>query len=154
MEKERDKETRLLRELQMKCTTSNIVLSERLGVETSTVSRWKDKIEQAGKIKSYKAVLDPEQFGYNTLAFVRVKLLHNNEPRRIQETAEFISKLPGVQEVHISLGEFDLLIKVRTRTEKELKLLILDSLSPDHNVSKTETIVTASTFIETTDIPI
>jgi Lrp/AsnC family leucine-responsive transcriptional regulator len=143
----------LLRALQENCDRPNKDLAYELGMDASALSRAKDRLEKEGVVKEYKAVLNAESFGFTTLAFIKVALQETNL-EHVVSTVNYLSNTPGVQEIHSIEGPFDMFLKFRAKSNKEVLDFILAKLTIENNVKDTEMMLILATHKETTDIPI
>jgi Lrp/AsnC family leucine-responsive transcriptional regulator len=116
----------------------------------STADRVK-KLEEAGTITSYAAIVNPEAVGCSLLAFVAVVLEH---PRDRSGFIDFVRDTASVQECHHVTGEYDYLLKIRCQNTAELERLISNDLKDSGGIAKTQTIIALSTVKETVKLPI
>ena len=61
-----------------------------------------------------------------TTVFIFLSITPNNVTH--QDLAKKISKLPGVYEVHMITGEYDLLVKVRGESIESIGNMVIDKL--------------------------
>ena len=137
------KDITLLNELQKNCRQSLKKLARKLGMSITTVHDRMKKLEKEGVIKGYKAILDPEKIEYHVVAFIFVRMRYHypelEESLSQREVAKKISFLRGVSEVHIIGGEWDILVKARGRSIKEMGDFIIDRLRKIKGVERTLT---------------
>ena len=95
-------------------------LGRRVNLSPPAVSERVQRLEQAGVITGYRAVIDPRALGYHLTAIVRVKpapgLLH-----RIPEVA---LEIPEVGECHRITGEDCFYLKLHLRSIDELATVL------------------------------
>lgn len=108
------------------------------GVPRVTVHDRIQKIMQQSIIKSFNVSIDYKQIGYATEVFVFIAFIPTPDVSQ-RELANRIAKLPGVYEVHIISGEYDLLLKVRGKTLEEIGTLVVDKLRQLKGVGRTLT---------------
>lgn len=88
----------------------------------------------------------------STLAFIFVGLKPPEEcedrGNKIREMAHEIAQISGVCEVHLISGEFDLLVKVRSKSLKTIGEFVIDELRGKSYVTKTSTIASFETILE------
>ncbi len=94
---------------------------------------------QKGIIQKFTLVPDFEALGIPFVAFVFVGFRPSSDVSQ-RELAERISRMSEVEEVHIIAGEWDLLIKARAKSLKEIGNLVLDRLREMEGVERTETV--------------
>ena len=102
------------------------------------------KLEQAGVILGYRAVLDPERLGLAISAFVHIA----PQPRKpAQDLVERLLGLPEVEELHAVAGNYAYVAKVRVATPSALDAF-LDRLFMLDGVERTETVMVLRTNAE------
>lgn len=98
------------------CTPQIARLAKRL-VEPSTTLHYNlKKLETEGAIKSYKAVLDHSRIGEGFCVFILLNLSPDEygDPERI---AKDLAKLEQVESADIITGDWELILKVRTKDQ-------------------------------------
>ena len=96
-------------------------VAQRVGLSASAVHDRVRKLEQAGVIKGYRAVVDPEGIGLLVTALIAATPL---DPRQPDDLPERLADLPEVEDCYSVAGEASYILKVRTRTTGELEDLI------------------------------
>ena len=116
-------------------------IAKRVGLSTAAVNERLRKLEEAGVIRRYAALVDPKAVGAAMTAFVEVFIEH---PRH--EAAFFASMLglDEVQECHYVAGDSSLLLKVRVRDVEALQELLLHRLNGLDGVRQTRTLIVLS----------
>ncbi len=118
-------------------------LSKVAGMPLSTVHDRLKHLENTGVIKKYATILDSERIGVRATAFVLLTLRYlTTEGKRVatqKQVAEKIAKMPEVQEAHIITGEWDMLLKIRAGSTRELGDFVFDRLREIPGVDKTIT---------------
>ncbi|MCL4412210.1 MAG: Lrp/AsnC family transcriptional regulator [Candidatus Thermoplasmatota archaeon] len=94
-------------------------IADDLGINRVTAAERIEKLVKNQTIDRFTVKLNYEKLGIDVLAYVFISFKKNNEITQ-EELSERISKIDGVEEVHIIAGEFDILVKVRSRNLKEL----------------------------------
>jgi DNA-binding Lrp family transcriptional regulator len=100
----------ILRELQDDGRITNVELARRVGISAPPCLRRVRTLEQAGYIKSYRALLDEKKLGFELTAFAMVHLLSQAEAD-LQEFERFVRTLPLVRECWMLSGEIDFVLK-------------------------------------------
>ena len=65
---------RLLEALQQDASLTNGALAEKIGLSASQVSRRRQRLEQEGVVRGYRALIDPEAIGLSVTVFIHVAL--------------------------------------------------------------------------------
>jgi Lrp/AsnC family transcriptional regulator, leucine-responsive regulatory protein len=106
-----DIDHRILRELTRDARQSNLALADRVGLSPSACLRRVQALENAGVIKSYRAVLDPARLGIGFVAYVTVGLgTHTKAAQEAFERA--VARAPEVRECHNITGTVEYLLRI------------------------------------------
>lgn len=95
-------------------------LGRRVNLSPPAVSERVQRLEQAGVITGYRAVVDPRALGYQLTAIVRVK----PSPGQLQRIPELALQIPEVGECHRITGEDCFFLKLHLRSIDELTSLL------------------------------
>ncbi len=138
-----EKDFEILRELQIDCKQSLRKLSRKLKMSITTLYDRIKRLENEGVIIDYRAIIDPEKVGKDVISFILVRIGYHypgeEEPLSQREVAKKLSFIPGVQEVHIISGEWDILVKARGNSIKEIGDIIIDQMRKIKGVERTLT---------------
>ncbi|MBL7170188.1 MAG: Lrp/AsnC family transcriptional regulator [Candidatus Aenigmarchaeota archaeon] len=139
-----DKKNKIILEiLQNNCKIPVKKISRKIKSPITTIYSRIKRLEDAGIIKSYSAILDQEKAGYPTTALVFVKMRYHypeeTKPISQRDVAKKISFLPGVTEVFIVAGQWDIVAKVKGRNIKEMGEFVIDKLREIKGVDNTLT---------------
>ncbi len=139
------KDRRILALVQRDGKMSQALIAKHVGLSTAAVNERLKKLEQAGVIRRFAALVDPKAVGMQVTAFVEVFIEH---PRYEEPFIRRLLELDEVQECHHITGEFSLLLKVRVRDVESLQKLILHQLNSTEGVRQTRTVMVLSTVKE------
>ncbi|MDZ7749260.1 MAG: Lrp/AsnC ligand binding domain-containing protein [Halofilum sp. (in: g-proteobacteria)] len=144
---------RILRELQANGRISNVELARRVNLSATPCLERVRRLEQAGYIRDYVAVLDPQRLEVGLLLYVEVTL-DRTTPEVFERFKETIAARPEVQECHMVAGGFDYLVKVRVPDMESYRAFLGDGLTAAPGVRETHTYVVMEEIKETTGIEI
>jgi Lrp/AsnC family leucine-responsive transcriptional regulator len=102
---------KLLREVQRDGRASVVALAERVGLSPTPCQRRLKRLEEAGVITGYAAVLDAPRLGLGLTAFVQVSLASRSE-ETVEAFHAAISRMPEVLAAWAMSGETDYLLQV------------------------------------------
>ena len=128
----------ILNELKKNARESTKTISSNIKIPRVTVHDRINKMMQKGIIKSFNVEIDYKKIGYSSEVFIFVSFLFNPEVSQ-RQLAQRIARIPGVYEVHIISGEYDLLLKVRGKSLEDIGKLVVDKLRKLQGVGKTLT---------------
>lgn len=144
---------KILSLLQEDARLTNSDLSERVNLSPSQCSRRRQRLEEDGLIKGYRAILDRDRLGFSLVNVISVTLsTHNRDNAR--RFADLLSRLPEVQEAHALTGEMDYILKVVTPDLKSLSRFVNDVLLPHEAVQHVKTAIVLETLKDTTALPL
>ena len=95
------------------------------------------KLTNLGVVKGSEYIVDPEKLGYETCAFVGLFL---TSPSTFDFVVTELEKIPEVIECYYTTGQYDLLIKVVAKNNKDLLRIIHSELQP-LGLARTETLI-------------
>ncbi|MGB3052037.1 MAG: Lrp/AsnC family transcriptional regulator [Polyangiales bacterium] len=138
----------LLDELQNDCKRSLKEIGVSVGLSAPSVMERVRKLENAGIIKGYHALLDARKLGLDISAFIGVSI---SDPQLLNAFETSVDSLAQVLECHHVTGGFSLLLKVKTENTEALEQLI-SRIRSMQGVAGTETMVVLSTQTERAEI--
>lgn len=151
------KDLRILGMIQEDCRLAAREISAKVGLPITTVFARIKRMERAGIIKGYHAVLDAAKLNASTTAFVLTSFAYQRDRDKTlsqREVAKEVAQFPEVQEVHIISGDWDILIKMRASDVESVGKFVVDKLRLVKGVEKTLTCLVFESQKETTSIPL
>lgn len=115
-------------------------LARRIGLSKSPTQTRMKRLEEAGVITGYRAMLDPVRLGLAHVAFVEVRLSDTRQAA-LQAFNSAVRALPEVEECHMMAASFDYLLKVRTGDITDYRHVLGERISSLPYVSSTSTYV-------------
>lgn len=132
-------------------------IAKKINTPITTVFAKTKRMEEAGIIKQYRAILSAEKLNLGTAAFILASVSYgakNNEALITQrDLAKEIARFPEVQEVHIITGDWDLIVKVRAQNVEAIGKFVVDKLRLVRGLDKTLTCMVFETVKESTSLP-
>lgn len=102
---------RILRALQRDARLTTAQLAERVGLSATPCWNRLKRLETAGYIEGYVALLNQEKLGLPDTVIIEVTLDHHDE-ETLDRFGRLLTDLPEVLEAYLTTGEYDYLIKV------------------------------------------
>lgn len=115
-------------------------LARKIGLSKSPTQARLRKLERDGIIQGYRALLDPIRLGLDHVAFVEVRLSDTREAA-LAAFNKAVMKIPEIEQCHLIAGNFDYLMKIRTRSMSDYRIVLAEKISTLPNVSNTSTYV-------------
>ena len=130
----------ILRELGADGRISLTALAARVGLTKTPVQARVRRLERAGVIAGYRAVLNRVRMGLAHVAFVEVRLSDTRETA-LQAFNRAVRGVPEIEECHMMASSFDYLLKVRTGDIAEYRRVLGERISSLPHVASTSTFV-------------
>lgn len=115
-------------------------LAKRIGLSKSPTQARLRRLEDIGVILGYRALLDPIRLGLDHVAFVEVRLEDTREVA-LRAFNEAVSRVPEIEQAHMIAGNFDYLLKVRTRDMAAYRRFLGETVTTLPYVANTSTYV-------------
>jgi Lrp/AsnC family transcriptional regulator, leucine-responsive regulatory protein len=132
---------------------SNADLARRVSLSQPATYARVRRLEQEGYIGGYAALLNREKLGYGMLCYIHLSgQLHQRQ--QLEELRKALLNMPEVLECAFVTGDFDFLIKVVLRNQKDLERFILHELTPLPGVGRVNTSLVVAEIKSTTALPI
>jgi len=139
--------------LQQDGRMTNAELAQRVGLTAAPTLSRVHKLEAAGYIKGYVALLDRELMGLPVTAFVSV-ILRNHGVAAANEFLRAVETLPEILECHHIAGDEDYLLKVAAASPADYEHFVLNKLMEIADVQRVKTTIVLSTPVCKTAVPI
>lgn len=136
--------------LQRNCKQPLAEIGKQVGLSAPSVTERIHKLEDAGVIQAYRAVIDSRALGRDVTAFIGVGVEH---PRAFETFEKEVGGLSDVLECHHVTGQHTLMLKVRTANTETLEALIAQVRSVP-GVQRTDTTVVLSSYLERSSVAI
>jgi Lrp/AsnC family leucine-responsive transcriptional regulator len=133
-------DTAILRALAADGRMSVTELARRVGLTKTPVQARVKRLEEAGVIAGYRAVLSPIRMGMAHVAFVEVRLSDTREAA-LQAFNKAVRGVPEIEECHMMAAGFDYLLKVRTSDIGDYRRVLGERISSLPHVASTSTYV-------------
>ena len=144
---------KILTILQSNGRITNVKLAADVGLSPPTVLDRVRKLEEAGVIDRYVALVDADKVGCGLVAFIQVSLAFH-KPEQLGRFREAMIALPEVLECYHVAGQEDFLLKVVERDIKSLRELLVNKLTSLQGVQRVNTMIVFETLKRETRLPI
>jgi len=154
MNKKTDKtDLGILAELQMNSGRPVYELAHHLGLSMASCARRIKRLEAAGVIERYVALLNAEKLGVDLDIFVSIRLSHHVQKAQ-QEFRNRVITIPEVVACYSLTGDSDFLLHVRIAGVKEFNVWIQKYLTDLPHLSTTHSSVCLERLKYTTALPL
>jgi Lrp/AsnC family leucine-responsive transcriptional regulator len=143
----------ILAELQRDGQMTNSALGERIHLSTSQVSRRVQRLEEAGVIDHYAAVLDPAAVGLGVLAITHVVLDRQGDAHG-DNFEKAVAKLPEVLECFSVAGEADYVLRIVAYDLAEFSEFMMKNLLHLPGVSSVKSTILLQKVKQTSVLPL
>jgi Lrp/AsnC family transcriptional regulator, leucine-responsive regulatory protein len=136
---------KILELLQKNSNITNALLAKEIGLSPAPTLERVNKLENAGIIKSYHAVIDPAAVGLGVSTFVMASLKGHNKDN-INKFMAAIQKIDEVVECHHVTGAGDFILKIVCADITAYQQLMLEKVSNIDVVDSLQSLVILSTM--------
>jgi len=140
----------ILRILQSEARTPFSEIARRIDMSSATVHDRVGRMEDAGVIEGYHAKVDPRAVGLGTSALVGLRI----EQGRETDALERLREIDGIQEIHLTTGEWDVVLRLYAEDTEGLRELMFDEISRIEGFSRSQTMVILASDLEARALPI
>ncbi|TKX78882.1 Lrp/AsnC family transcriptional regulator [Halorubrum sp. SD626R] len=140
----------ILRILQADARTPFSEVARRIDMSSATVHDRVGRMEEAGVIEGYHASVDPEAVGYGVSAFVGLRV----EQGREENAIDGLRDVDEVREIHLTTGEWDVLLRVVAADTGSLRELMFDRIAEMDGFSRSQTMIILETNYEEDGPPV
>ncbi len=144
---------RILRELQRDGSIRNDVLAEKVGLSPSPTLRRVRALEEAGYVRSYVALLNPERLGLGVRVLIEMRLTVQDRAAldRFEKEA---TAIPEVVECMTVLGDWDYVLTVVARNIEDYQRILLDRLAKLPGVANYKSTLVVRDVKRSTELPV
>lgn len=126
----------VLQELLRDARASQRSIARAVGMSAPAVGERIARLERAGVITGYRAVIDRNRLGFPVTAYLSVQTLETgSKPLRV---AAALTEIPEVDQVSVITGPMDLMVHLRVRNHEHLQRTLYTIWEID-GVQRTET---------------
>jgi Lrp/AsnC family transcriptional regulator for asnA, asnC and gidA len=145
-----DTDRDILRALQKNARTPFSEIARQIDMSSATVHDRVKRMEEEGVITGYHATVDPKEVGLGISAIVGMRVEQGQE----QETLEALRDIEGVQEVNLTTGEWDVIMRVYARDTEQLRELMFDNVAQMEGFARSQTMIVLGTTYESYELPL
>lgn len=142
---------RILEILQTDCMKTAKEMAAELSLTTTPIYERIKKLENAGYIKDYVAILNPDMIGKNILVFLNITLKEHH----LSVRKEFLKRMQALTSIiefyHVS-GKHDYIAKARFSTIKEYSDFLVKDVASIPNIGNIESQIVLEEIKSTTKI--
>lgn len=144
---------KILAELQADARLSVVELSRRVGLTKTPCAERLRRLQKSGIIRGYHADLDPEAVGAAHVVLVQV-LLSSTSAQDLRRFNEAVMRIQEIESCHMIAGDFDYLLKVRTRDINEYRRVMGERIAELPCVKQTHTYVVMEVVKDERSLPL
>lgn len=115
--------------------TSVNVIAQQVHVSRANAYARIKRMTDDGVILGYRVVTDPVSAGFRSSAYVSMSV----DQRRWQEIRAALDALPEIEHVALVGGDFDVMVLVRARDNRDLRRIVLEEIQSIDGVTSTQT---------------
>jgi len=113
-------------------------VARECGVSGAAIHQRVQRLQNIGVISGSEFVVNPEKLGYNTCGYMGIYL---EKAKFHKQVVEQLRKIPEITECHYVTGQYAIFIKIQTKNNKHLKMIIDNELQEIEGIARTETFI-------------
>jgi len=145
-----DTDREILRILQEDARTPFSEIARRIDMSSATVHDRVNRMKDEGVITGYHASVDPKALGYGISALVGLRVKQGRE----QDTLDRLADIDGVQQLHLTTGEWDVVARVFAENADALRELMFERITQMDGFDRSQTMVILGTPLEDEQLPV
>lgn len=145
-----DTDRQILRILQEDARTPFSEIAREIDMSSATVHDRVSRLEEAGVIRGYHADVDASAVGYGVSALVGLRVEQGHE----EESLSRLRDIDGVREIHLTTGEWDVMMQVYAENTDELRDLMFDQIANMDGFDRSQTMVVLDSDYEAIGVEI
>jgi Lrp/AsnC family transcriptional regulator for asnA, asnC and gidA len=148
-----DTDRAILRALQEDARTPFSEIARQIDMSSATVHDRVSRLKEAGVIEGYHAKVNPQAIGYSASAFVGLRIEQSRDDA-VEGFVDHLKEVEGVQEVHLTTGDWDVLIRVYAEDTDGLRELLFDNVAGVEGFGRSYTMVVLGTEHDDPALPV
>jgi Lrp/AsnC family transcriptional regulator, regulator for asnA, asnC and gidA len=113
-------------------------VARECGVSGAAIHQRVQRLIRIGVIRGSEFKVDPVMVGFKTCAYIGIFLDH---PGHFREVIDKFREIPEIIECHYTTGNYSLFIKVYTRDNEHLRMILTDTIQNISGIVRTETLI-------------
>ncbi|RFB79133.1 Lrp/AsnC family transcriptional regulator [Methylovirgula sp. 4M-Z18] len=144
---------RILAELQADGRMAMVELADRVSLTKTPCTERVKRLENAGVIRGYRADLDPELLDCGHVVIVLVTLDKTGDDA-LERFNDAIRRIPEIQCCYMVAGNFDYMLKVRTKDVAHYRAVLGDHIGRLPNIQQTHSFVAIELVKDEVTVPV
>ena len=129
---------KILNVLLQNSRTTTTKISESVDVSNVATQQRMTKMEKAGIIKGYTAVVDYRALGYKTISYIGIFL---EKAKHYPDVIKQLDKVPQILEAHFTTGNYSIFAKVIAKDNIHLMEILSNDIQNIDGIARTETFI-------------
>jgi Lrp/AsnC family transcriptional regulator for asnA, asnC and gidA len=113
-------------------------VARECGVSGAAIHQRVQRLIRIGVIRGSEFKVDPVMVGFKTCAYIGIFLDH---PGHFRDVVDKFKEIPEIIECHYTTGNYSLFIKVYTRDNEHLRMILTDTIQNIAGIVRTETLI-------------
>ncbi|MDB2493326.1 Lrp/AsnC family transcriptional regulator [Flavobacteriaceae bacterium] len=146
-------DTQLLNYLQKDAKQTNKELASKLNMSVTAVYERIKKLEKAGVIDNYVALLNKDSIGRAFIAFCHIKLVKHSQ-ELVNQFEKEVATIDEILEVYHLSGDYDYLLKVHVKDMESFRKFMVNKLTNIDHIGSSNSMFVISEVKHTTAVNI
>ena len=120
-------------------------VARECGVSGAAIHQRVQRLSRLGIISGSQFVVEPKKLGYSTCAYIGIYL---ENASLFNDVYEKLSRIPEITQCHYTTGQYSMFVKVYTKDNDHLKVVLANKIQAINGISRTETFISLDVLID------
>ena len=126
-----DIDKKIIDELQKNSRKPFVEIAKEIGISDPAIHGRVKKLQENGVIKQFTTILAPSKVEKDVAAFIEI----NTKPNNVEKVIKRLENINDVLEIHETHGDYDLLVKLRAKSNDDLRDLVVKKIHSIPNIN-------------------
>lgn len=103
------------------------------------------RLAKMGIISGSQFNIEPKKLGYNTCAYIGIFL---DNAAMFHEVSGRLTQIPEIIQCHYTTGQYSMFVKVYTKDNEHLRIVLADKIQAINGIMRTETFISLEVLVD------
>ncbi len=113
-------------------------VARECGVSGAAIHQRVQRLSKLGIINGSQFTVNPKKLGYNTCAYIGIFL---DNAAMFNDVSSRLLRIPEIVQCHYTTGQYSMFLKVYTKDNEHLRIVLADKIQAIPGIMRTETFI-------------